>query len=129
LKIGVDSAGKLLHHLAEISLDDLGNRLAVGAPLHDYIMSATSTDPSFLNENGGAVVLYEFDGSHWNLYWFEHGAAGKQMEDRVAVSADGNHSRGSASLSRRGHSRHGGGSRHYGAIYEFACRFCDELRG
>jgi hypothetical protein len=43
------------------SLD--GSRLAVGAPMHDY---STAEERISVNDNGGAIFLYEYDGSAWN---------------------------------------------------------------
>jgi hypothetical protein len=40
------------------SLD--GSRLAVGAPMHDY--STAEANELTVNDNGGAIFLYEYDG-------------------------------------------------------------------
>jgi hypothetical protein len=67
------------------SLD--GGRLAVGAPMHDY--STAEANALSVNENGGAIFLYEYDGSVWNQIWFLAGDAGEGLGERFSLSADG----------------------------------------
>jgi hypothetical protein len=57
------------------SLD--GSRLAVGAPMHDY--STAEANALSVNDNGGAIFLYEYDGSVWNQIWFLAGDAGEGL--------------------------------------------------
>jgi hypothetical protein len=67
------------------SLD--GTRLAVGAPMHDY--STAEADALSVNENGGAIFLYEYDGSVWNQIWFLAGDIGEGLGESFSLSADG----------------------------------------
>jgi hypothetical protein len=67
------------------SLD--GSRLAVGAPMHDY--STAEANELSANDNGGAIFLYEYDGSVWNQIWFLAGDAGEGLGERFSLSADG----------------------------------------
>jgi hypothetical protein len=67
------------------SLD--GSRLAVGAPQHDY--STAEADALSVNENGGAIFLYEYDGSVWNQIWFLAGDIGEELGENFSLSADG----------------------------------------
>jgi hypothetical protein len=67
------------------SLD--GSRLAVGAPKHDY--STAEADALSVNENGGAIFLYEYDGSVWNQIWFLAGDIGEELGESFSLSADG----------------------------------------
>jgi len=64
-----------------------GTRLAVGAPMHDY--STPGASNSTLNENGGGVFLYEYDGTLWNLLWFLPGDLGEGLGESLSLSADG----------------------------------------
>jgi len=64
-----------------------GTRLVVGAPMHDY--NATEADESAVNDNGGGVFLYDYDGSNWNLLWFLAGDPGEGLGERLSLSGDG----------------------------------------
>jgi hypothetical protein len=84
--LGVPSANEedvLFGTIVALSSLD-GSRLAVGAPMHDY--STAEADDLSVNDNGGAIFLYEYDGSFWNQIWFLAGDAGEGLgewlEDR-----------------------------------------------
>ena len=64
-----------------------GNILAVGAPHHSYNFS--TANPANLNDEGGAVFLYKFNGTDWNLLSSFFGDPGEQMGDYLALSAGG----------------------------------------
>lgn len=64
-----------------------GNRLAVGAPMHDY--NSTDVDELAIVDNGGGVFLYDFNGADWDLLWFLSGEAGEGLGERLSLSADG----------------------------------------
>jgi hypothetical protein len=55
--------------------------------MHDYI--TTEANELSVNDNGGAIFLYEYDGSVWNQIWFLAGDAGEGLGERFSLSADG----------------------------------------
>lgn len=64
-------------------------RLLVGSPTHGF--STPTADDSAVNQDGGAVFLYELDDSEqsWYLVWFLPGRKGEAMGSTLALSADG----------------------------------------
>jgi hypothetical protein len=55
--------------------------------MHDY---STAEERISVNDNGGAIFLYEYDGSAWNQIWFLAGDTGEGLGER---SADGSSDR------------------------------------
>lgn len=64
-----------------------GNILAVGAPHHGY--NSSTANPANLNDEGGAVFLYKFNGTDWNLLASFFGNPGEQIGDYLTLSASG----------------------------------------
>ena len=64
-----------------------GNILAVGAPHHSY--NSSTPNPANINEDGGAIFLYKYAETNWNLLSFFSGKSGEQIGDHLSLSADG----------------------------------------
>lgn len=87
----VDSAGTTTTSNVEfgsnIAISDDGLRLAVSAYRHDWL---SADDSGALNEDGGAVFIYDYDGTSWVYKTHFVGAPLEEMGRwPISLSADG----------------------------------------